>query len=408
MQSQWKLKIINGPLRGRELKLPEGEISIGSDDSDIAVALEGDQSATLQVNEQGVRLAETGVPLWFDGIPQQESDEFIPGSVIDLAGLCFVVGRSDQELNIEEIPSRRVTRTPRIGSRIYPYAFGLFLLLSGGILYLGWRGLEKPAVPEFNPKAWVAEQSEKPAYKALKLFWTNDGLLTVRGYCQDGSAYQDLLDKLVMLGIHYRNQAVCQQDIVNNVAFILQQNGYSHVSVLSGNKLGTVIISGAIYADKQWEKVSQTISRVRGLKSWEVKSQHDDGLRLLVEMLRSKNLLGKLSVSRSGTMIVITGTLDNDAERVLKEALDQFAIEHPNVLRIIYQNIPIGKSMLGLLPAPIISFGGNNHSPYLILNNGMRVQEGTRLPSGYEVSELGESGIELTKDGQLLHIPLNL
>nr|WP_284676666.1 type III secretion system inner membrane ring subunit SctD [Vibrio sinus] len=400
--------ILSGHLRGRELKLPEGEFTIGSKDADLSVLLDEDKQATLLVSEEEIRIKEESVPMWYEGEAQAERSPIPPSTIIDLAGFSFLLGAEDQDLTLADVPARQKHTEKGGRNWLAIICLSLCLVFAIGVAVFSWINLNAPPIVKFDPKAWVGQEIKQPGYGKLELSWSGNGILTLGGYCQSVSKYQSLLGRLNGLGIHYKNQAICQEDIVHNVYFVLQQNGYAHVMVHSGKQLGTVVISGNISADKQWQSVSQLIAQVKGLHSWEVKSEKEEGLGELVEKLKQTHLLDKLSLSRNGNTTTITGSLGSKDEALLNKVLKQYRTDAPSNGRVIYQNIPVSQSMLSLFPSAIRSFGGNAKNPYLILANGMRIQVGTRLPDGFEVSNLDTTSVELVKDGQLLHIPLTL
>jgi len=408
--SKWKLLVLSGSLKGRELRLPEGEFTIGSKDSDLAVLLQNDVQSTLLVSSEEVLIKEDSTPLWYQGEKQVNPSPIPPSTVIDLAGFCFVLGVEEQNLSLEEIPKRQKhTRKREARNWLAISLFTLTLLFASLLVYLGWLAYKAPKVPPFDPKAWLQSQTNLEQYRDLHLSWSENGIVTVGGYCTDSKSYQALLGKLTSFGMHYSNEAICQDDIIHNVYFVLQQNGYSHVVVHSGEEPGTIIIAGDIYADKLWEKVSRVIAQVKGLKSWEVKSEKEKekGMGGLLDALKENHLLDELSLSRHGQTTTITGHLSAEKEKQLKQILAN-NLKHDSSNRVIYQNIPVSQSMLSLFPASIRSFGGNAKKPYLILANGMRIEIGTQLPNGYQVTNLDPSGVELVKNGQILHIPLNI
>ncbi|MCL9783723.1 type III secretion system inner membrane ring subunit SctD [Vibrio sp. S4M6] len=409
MLSKWKLLILSGSLKGRELKLPMGEFSIGSNNADLAVFLEDNLQPTLVVSEAEVTVQEDAIPLWFQG-EKQAFPYVLPSSkVIDLAGFSFLLGKDDEDLTLKEIPER-LSETVATKPYRWPVVVLLIfsLILACALAYFNGFGARKPSGTSISPKKWLQnEVASHPTYKALHTTWSHDGIVTLSGYCTDTSSYQELLNKLNNIGIHFNNKAICQDTIIENVDFALHKNGYSNVSVSSGDQLGKVIISGDLTADKQWEKVSEEIAQIKGLKSWEVKSHKGRNLQGLIKDLKNNQLLTRISISQHGDTTTLTGHLSAKREAQLKHILKKYTAP-ASTMRVIYQNIPVSQSMLDLLPAPIISFGGNERHPYLILNNGSRVVEGTRLPNGYKVTHLDKTGVVLTKSNQLLHIPLML
>lgn len=109
MSFLFKLRLLNGPLVGRELALPAGELTLGEGDVDLQVPLEGlvaDRRVVLLVSEKGVFLT-SKVACWIDGKPCEDHTAALPlAQVIDLAGQGLLLGLVDSTLLLLPLPSR--------------------------------------------------------------------------------------------------------------------------------------------------------------------------------------------------------------------------------------------------------------------------------------------------------------
>lgn len=105
--------------------------------------------------------------------------------------------------------------------------------------------------------------------------------------------------------------------------------------------------------------------------------------------------------------VTISGVLAPDQRRKLTEMLAILAQQQPELLAVRYQNIPISDQAAKLLPAAIVSYGGNRNSGFVQLANGLRLQQGSVLANGYKVIFIGEQGISLLKTNNLIHIPMS-
>ena len=92
----------------------------------------------------------------------------------------------------------------------------------------------------------------------------------------------------------------------------------------------------------------------------------------------------------------------------MKNWLRQKEISHDDP-DITYQNITYAGGLYPkYIPSPVASFGGDEQGSYLILVNGVRCSVGTRLPSGYVITELDGNGITLTRAGVIAHFPITV
>ncbi len=111
MSFLFKLRLLNGPLAGRELALPAGELTLGQGDVDLQVPLAGlvtDRHVVLLVSEQGVFLT-SAIACWVAGNAWEDRTAALPlAQVIDLAGQGLLLGTVDSTLPLLPLPPRVV------------------------------------------------------------------------------------------------------------------------------------------------------------------------------------------------------------------------------------------------------------------------------------------------------------
>ncbi len=269
------------------------------------------------------------------------------------------------------------------------------------------------------------ESLSQAGLSTVKIERDKNGTVKLSGGCWDSNKFQPFLSRLLASGAAYQNQVLCQDDLQRSVAYVLQTHGYSHVRVVSGPHLGSVVIAGNIRADARWKEVTKQLNNLHGLAEWSVHNDAQESLTGLIVALRERGLLSKLSLSRQDDVLTVTGQLDDAQQTILQEVLQPYttassatleqsesitaakeSIKHRTPLRVIYQNIPALRQEPGIFPSPIVSLSGNKRTAALLLANGMIVQAGSALPSGYTITQLDEAGIELQKEGQFVHFPL--
>lgn len=400
----FKFKLLNGPLAGRELGLPEGELRLGGDDPDLAVPLEQGATATLNISEEGVQLL-TPTPVWVDGAPWDTDTSLPSGKVIDLAGQAFIFGDPDAELESQTVPDRVV---PVIAKK-KPWlavTMVMIVLCSAGLAFTVLQLAETTAV--FDPEQWLAAQLRTPTFKGLEVKKNSMGALVLSGHCTHSSQLDALRTMLRAHGLLIHNEAVCQDTLQRNVRYILELNGYRDFQILPGETLGSVEIRGAIRADSQWQQAAKQLNELAGMKSWKVINNDKQIFQSLLAKLNEKSLLDGLSVVLDSGNLLVTGQIDTARANAVAEVLASFNKSAPSRLRASFQNIPSAALPSKLLPAPVVSLGGNATDLYVELANGMRLQQGSVLPSGYTVYALTTKSISFLKDESLIYLPLNL
>lgn len=433
MSFLFKLRLLNGPLAGRELTLPAGELTLGQGDVDLQVPLEGllpERRIVLQVSEQGVCLT-SKVACWIDGSPWEDHTAVLPLSqVIDLAGQGLLLGAVDSTLPLLPMPRRvpaegeqkvvvrpndstsfreTLRRHSRRGWQVGATTLMIGSLLGGGSWLLSAMALGhgEPTQAELTP--WLTQQLQQPSLSGLEFAWESDGSIRFKGHCLDSRPLNAVMIQLRRHGILLREPMICQDQLLNNIRYVLHLFGYEQCTVASTDQPGVVAIRGAIQADERWRQVVDMLAVMPGLAYWSVENQGDKQLKALLSQLREAKLLSKLSVARSGDRLVVSGRLPPAEQEQLNQQLAQFSQRWKPAPVVIYQNIRPSEERQQLFPAAIVSVGGCEQNPFLELASGQRLQVGARLPNGYQIVAIdGVHGVELSREGQLVHVPLDL
>lgn len=407
MKYRYQIKILSGPLSGRRLRLPEGEFTIGGADPDLDAMLEGGGSAVLDCTEQGV-LLRTEVPVWIEGVPTRMEQAPLPlEKVVDIGGLALLVGGAERALPERKVPPRRDGRRG-MAATVLAYA-GLVLLMSGSAGAAIWAyGMLQPDSAVVDRDEWLTEWRKRARQQGIDVATQQDGLTVLGGSCLDSSARDALVDKLREHGKPYRDNTLCQDELVRNVQAVLNLHGFGEARARPGPAGGTVVIQGTIHADARWRRAVSMLSSMQGLQRWSVEDPVGASVKTLIGMLRDAGLIGRLSVAREKDLILITGVLDEGGQRSLSAVTHAFAGSYPEAPKVIFQNIPTRSIQTGIFPAPVVSFGGSGELAFLDLANGTRLKTGSRLPAGHVIVHLDRNGIDLEREGELMHLPLEL
>lgn len=246
-------------------------------------------------------------------------------------------------------------------------------------------------------------------WKQLAATVAGYGTIRFKGHCMDSRPLNALMIQLRRYGVLLREPMICQDQLLNNIRYVLHLFGYEQVTVSATDKPGEVAIQGAIQADDRWRQVVDMLAVMPGLAHWSVENQGDKQLKALLTQLRQAGLLGKLSIARSGDRLVVSGRLAPAQQSKLNQQLAQFSQRWEPAPVVIYQNIRPSEERQQLFPAAIVSVGGCEKNPFLELASGQRLQVGARLPNGYQIVAIdGVHGVELSREGQLVHVPLDL
>ncbi len=405
----WKLVFQSGALGGQSLHLPNGDVTIGeTPECDVQLSLPKapGQHCVLRVSEQGIRLRTLRMRCRINGRRiKDEEIEVFAGQRLELGGCKLSVVQVSE--NTATAPQAIKNNPHRIRLLGIALPSVIATCLMGGLLQAGHdlRASVRQHIP-FDLLSY--QQALQRKFKQIKVERDEAGVLTLSGSCSDTALLTPYLNRITDAGIMYRNQVVCEDELRSSVAYILRGNGYRYAQVASGQTPGSVIISGNISDDAQWASVGRQLDRLPGLKSWTVRNHMDAIIVDLTDTLRQHELFGQLSVAYQDDILTVTGQLPEEREAQLRQALKRWQQERQDAIRVVYQNIPASKLESGIFPAQVVSFSGNQRAAFLKLENGIKVQTGSILPSGYTVTRLDQSGIELRKEGQWVHLPLGL
>lgn len=418
MDYVYKIRFLNPPLAGRELLLREGGFSVGSEDCDVWIALsEGEEkSIVFEIGRQGISLSKKS-KIWCNGVEQTvNTGEFLPLQVaLDIAGVQFALGELESGLDSLTPVTRQDTVIPSDGNKfiikmaIVMVVASLVLLGGAGYFIHDVQVKNNTILPYLEVQKRVAQVEAQHVLTGVKFSWQKDGVVQISGQCKSEKLLQPILDFLKNNHVNYVLSVVCDDRLIQNVLDVLQLNGFDRVLAYMDKTPGKVIISGQIEEDKRWQQVVDLLNDMQGLRSWSVKSVNDKELDGLISELRKSKLLPMLSIQRVDDRIVVSGRLNAQDRASLYSLIRNHMRAFPGTQEIVYQNISSSSSALGILPAPVASVGGNSDFPYVILEDGSRLQKGAVLPGGYQIVNIdGINGIELSKRGELLHLPLGL
>lgn len=387
-------------MQGRELFLPEGDLTMGIE-GDIIAPLTGHSSLSLTVQPQGITLNQPMTVLVEGG--EQTGPMTIPlNQVIVLAGIGFMVGRADESLQWRPLPEAKLADKTKWSLLLWS-GFSLFILLASLFVLL----LPPSTSTLFDPHIWLKQQLLAPELGQIQSQWDNNGGLTLSGYCKNFIALTRLENELKLRGIRFRDKTICIDQLVANVQSILVANGYLQARVTTGKAAGDILISGAIQSGKQWDNVTQQLGQLNGLRHWQVINAVGGFSQQLINTLRSEGLLSGLMVESRQDSIIITGLSDQNKEQKIQQLVDSLAASTGQHRDVRIENIPVRENLSDYLPAQVVSYGGNSKAPFVELSNGIRLKYNSQLDNGYVVSYIDFTGLDLNRDGNSVHIPFS-
>ncbi|VWD64745.1 hypothetical protein BLA50215_07905 [Burkholderia lata] len=393
MDANFKLKLLNGPLSGRELHLPPGPFTVGGEDCDLVLPLEGDAVAMLEVSDQAVTLI-SETRCWVAG--RRHPPGLLPAhTMIDLAGLHFVLGSVDVTLVAPATIPRG--RTRRIGWALTAAAIGVVGALS-------WVFYPKVPAPQSAPQDWLSHTLRTaPRLTAL---WLNDATVILSGRCRDCSQLSAITERLHAAGVRLQQEAVCDDELKRSVHAVLANYGYLEVSVtLDADDRAT--IDGPVRNDHRFAELAAALDEVPGLCAWQLSNSNADELAALFTQLQAADLLTGLSVVRGERGWVLSGQLEPARQVALLRLLSMWNTEPERRGPLRFLSVASTARAGDYLSSAIAGVGGNASAPFLELANGMRLQPGSPVLQGMRVMAISPAGISLSSGERIAFLPLH-
>ena len=399
MPSNYKILWLNGPLKGRQLILPQGKFTVGPD-GDVLAVLESAEQLEFKIEDESVSLV-TKVDVWVAGEKKEDIEALPLSEVIEIDGLIFVLGSAAQDIVEPELPKKKRGKK----NVSYIALLGISLISTILILLLLIDPVEAPQ-HEMTPKEWVAEQLTLNELDGIKAIWATNGVVTFNGFCEDSRRLQQFIDAVKTHGILFIEHAECTDQLVTDVKQILIQNGFKGVKVQQNLTPGSVTISGAIQAGDDWDKTVRMLRNINGLVSWQVLNESGAQIKPLIAELRKDNLIQNIMLSQLDDSIVITGEVSQEKQQQIVQIARSTKTIQQTGTKIVFQNIPVRSEVNRILTSPVVSYGGSSDAPFVELENGIRLSKGSQLDNGYSVEYIDIDGIDLIKNGQITHVPL--
>ncbi len=407
MEFFYKVKWLNGPLAGRELDLPAGETRLSGEDPDVALPLEEGVSTVLTVSEEGVMLAPP-VPVWVGGLPWDCSQMLPLGQVIDLAGQMLLLGEPESELPAPSLPVRQVAKSESKKKLSWPVGAALGLLLTAGaVIGAGFMHHSVQPSPPFDPGHWLKQTLNDPKFTGLKADIDSHGTVRLSGLVASSQSLKDLHHQLRQHGLNFHDESMGGDTLRQRVRQLLILNGYLGAEVTSGKTPDSVEIHGSIKSDAAWQRTTMRLHEITLLKKWVVVNDQAELFQLLVDELHKNEVMEGLSIAVVGKEFMVSGEKDAKSIAKITQIIEAFNRRDRLSLKAHYQNIPTAMQAEHILPSALISVGGNKKSVYLQLANGMRLQQGAVLPSGFKIYSITHRTVTFMRGQQVISVPLN-
>lgn len=394
MGSGWKIRLLGGLLQGREVWVHEGSLTLAERGGDVCIPLSTNEKIVLCEKDGCLFVEARKSRIWVNGHRHRQESPLPASGVIEVAGIVLAFGAQDCDLTHYRIPPSY--------SRYGWLAAGLLLIVGtiGGSIIAGVTD-NTATVSQPDRIRLLMQQSNMPD---LKAYWKSDGSLQLTGYCPSAIQMQKLRARLSSMGVTYRDNVVCTDQMAHEVQDVLLQKGYSSVDVISTG-VGNVVIRTDAQMDQRWRSVQAELAEISGLRHWQIENPVQFQSKAIITALLENNLAGLVNVTPVQQTFVISGILDAPQRRLLQQTLASLREQYPT-LSLSYQGVAASGDGGKYLPAPVAGYVRMRRGSYLLLTNGERLQVGSRLPEGGEIVTLSHDAVSIVEHDSLINFPL--
>lgn len=414
----WKILFCSGLNQGVEVPLPEGRVVIGSDpaQADLVMVDAGIGAIQLILEVSALRVS---IVHWAeDTVATQGGEPVVAGADLQafLAQGCgplrWMFCAQGQQFD-QALPARPAAPRKSPSGRALRWLPGIVavgcVVLALALLPLikPWAAAPQPGDPQaqqYAVHAYLVQQQLADVVIAAPQ--PGVGLL-LSGYVQHNDQRVALQQFLQATGAPFQLAVRAQEDIRNDVDFILPRLGYKDAHSADGNQAGWVRLVGEGVQDPtRWQQTLQTLKNdVQGLRGVEPAVEAGPTpLQKLQQLLDIAGLTSRLTVKASNSQIDVSGALDERQQDAFKEVQRQYnaAFTLPPTLNL--QNTWSPKKQAAVqFPIKAVSIG---RVPYVILTDNRRYPVGGLTPTGLQVVGIHSNRVVLSRQGQQFIINL--
>jgi type III secretion protein D len=403
------MTFLTGPLRGHHFVLAQGHTFFGDENADVLLPLDTDAgNITLNVSHSGVYYLGTE-PCWVGG--ESFGQTALPlNKVIDICGMIFIISSSNEnvpDVDKVKLPGRKsssqvIKRTPQWRFSMLMLSFLLISLLAGISYSFVHQETEIELVDRIGVQQWLSQQVTLEQNSQLVFQWLPDGVLKIDGHCSLTRELNNISAVLRANNVFYQLSASCDDQIINNIHYLLNRHGFKNIGMEFSKKTGAVKFIGDIKSDEHWRSFIKDLESAIEIKHWEVVRNSRREMHDLLKDIKAENLIGKISIERMQEKNIITGQISSQQKAALTRILkSDNTIANEN---LIFQSMPPQSASADIFPEPVVSIGGVKERGYIELSDGRRLQIGAMLLRDYEIVAIdSQLGIDVMNRENLLH-----
>ena len=394
MSEQWRIRLLNGVLQGREVRLYQGRLLIGEQGCDLCVPVRQNARILFEDRQNQLFVSAGDIPVRVNG-KRHKSDRPLPDSgILRVAGLRLAFGKAGLTLNTEADLSRL--------HRCCLWGIAGALVLGVLMVVLGkdaFREKESSAVAAGMPARLLDLKAARE--NGIDVHRDTDGAFVLSGECKHSEGLQQLRRQLESINVNFRDRVICDDALVHSVEDVLMQAGYSNVSVVSRGG-GQVLIQGDISMGPVWIAVQKTLHDIPGLRGWTVSGHPSGAIDDIIRQIVSAGLSERVSVAPVGEGYVISGIISDEERRVLEKLLSGLRKTYPS-LELSYQPVAASSAIYDAALQQVVAVIHNRNGGYLLLDNGERLYAGSVLAGGWRLLTLHGNTVVLRGKNTLGH-----
>lgn len=285
--------------------------------------------------------------------------------------------------------------------------FVLFLVLSGATLIMLLPAKKRFSIDDYH--RIVQARITDLEYVNDVIVSLENNQLIADGYVATNTELRDLRNQLLQIypGLQFRVRS--EERILSQMEETM--NAIDSELRITTIQPGIYSVTGYVYNTENWQKIRNRLGRdIPGVKRVQEDILSPDKIQSMTdEVLKQQNLTNFIQVLPREDRIIFKGEIAMAQQEVWKKAAEEF-------IRLFNDTVPIefdvqlsgvqtqqqGNRFFGsLIQGVTISSSGLG---WVTLQNGQKYFEGSYLPSGYTIDEIGVDGIVFSRNNSQVRI----
>ena len=213
----------------------------------------------------------------------------------------------------------------------------------------------------------------------------DDGVL-LSGYIRDDIEKTTLVERLLEAQIPFNSHVVVMNEMRIRAAEVLREYSYDHMSIELDTTPGSLVLNGYAADVKEVGQIREILlQEVHGLVSIVDQVEYQTTrIKALVTLLKEKSLSQSVKIMETPGKLLLKGRLNDVTQGYhLKEVVHTFREKYGHRPKLVIDATLPSTDLATMQPVIHIKSVSLGRTPYIVLGNGEKYLNGSKLKNGY-------------------------